>query len=239
MTVPLSLIRRLEQLEAQNARLERLVAALTREPHAAPRRELFHVVTCAFNGPYPATGNTFGILFVDREFTAFPGDRSVTNHPRSGLGLAVARTVNDSYLAVNRNAVAFFAPPPPGTSGKGKWWLLPPQQEGILTGVLYEELLAGQVAQVDEIDFNPANARVYTGRRHVVWDLKMNVGDSLPAETIIDYCLNASGDRYKWLTALCATKTFDVEPASSPGDSEPESSAAGFGPGDFAFLPEN
>jgi hypothetical protein len=244
MTVPLAIIRRLEQLEALVAAQDRQIQSLLgRGPHAAGQRELYHVVTAAFPGlgPYPATGNTFGIIFVDREFTALPGDRSVTEHPRSGLGMAIARTVNGSYLAEGRNAVAFHAPPPPGTTGKGKWWLLPPQQEGILTGVLYEELLAGQFAQVDEIDFNPANARVYTGRRHVVWDLKMSDDDSLPAETIIDYCLNAAGDRYKWLTAFCETadNLDNIESPQSPGDSESEASQAGFSPGDFDFLPEN
>jgi hypothetical protein len=46
--------------------------------------------------------------------------------------------------------------------------------EGILTGVLTEELAQGESANVDELDLDDSDAPIYTGRSFTVWDLKLN-----------------------------------------------------------------
>lgn len=237
MSVPLALIRRIEALEAQCAEQARQIASLLgRRGQAAGGRELFQVVTAAVEGEeYPEDGNTFGIIFTDREFAPTPGEQDVTDHPRSASAQVVARSVNGGYFAEGDAAVAFFQEPPPGTTGKGRWWLLEAGEgDPILTGVLYEDLDALSFATVDEIALNAAGtARVYTGRRFEVWDFKLDPGESIDAGTIIDFVACEHG-RYKWLTAFCkVSEVEDVEPAETPPESIAEESSYGFGPDPF------
>lgn len=78
-----------------------------------------------------------------------------------------------------------------------------PAQTIIRTGALVGALAAGSSATVNELELDADGVKVYTGRIHTVYDLKLNVGESIPADTIIDYCATSHG-RFKWLTAYCA-----------------------------------
>jgi hypothetical protein len=73
----------------------------------------------------------------------------------------------------------------------------------ILTGALTSTLSAGSSATVAELILNSSNVRVYSGQTYTVWDLKLNTGESIPVDTVIDFC-RMSGGRYKWITAYCA-----------------------------------
>jgi len=128
VTVPLANIRRLEALEESAATQERLVQSLRgRQPHDAGKREVYLVATAALDGfSYPGAGDTFGVTFLDREFTPATGSQAITDHPRSANAQVVARNLTGQYLPEGTICLCFFQEPPPGTTGKGKWWLFTP-----------------------------------------------------------------------------------------------------------------
>jgi hypothetical protein len=125
MTVPAGILRRLEQLEATVARQQQLIESLRgREAIAASPRWLYVAKTIKVGGTYPTTGNTFGLQFLDREYTPTQGDRAVTDHTRSATKQAIGRTFDGRYVSEGKVVIAFPAPPPPNTTGKGRWWIL-------------------------------------------------------------------------------------------------------------------
>lgn len=95
-------------------------------------------------------------------------------------------------------------------SGSGARYPSPIGGFFVYTGVLTEVLNEGSSATVAEIDLDENGDKVYTGQEHEVYDLKLNSGESIPADTIIDY-VPMSGGRFKWITAYCAAS--DTLPA--------------------------
>ena len=137
MSLPASLIRRVEMLEAALARQQQTVAALRgREARAAAPRAFYLAKTIRVGGAYPAGGsNTFGLQFVDREFTATQGNQAVTDHTRSASSQAVGRTLDGSFVPEGTLVPVLPAPPAPNTTGKGWWHILPGQIDKLFLGV--------------------------------------------------------------------------------------------------------
>lgn len=124
MGTELANIRRIERLERQLAEQERLIRSLIgRRDAGAGTRYFYQAKTIKIGETYPTSGATFGLQFLDREFTRAEGSSTVTEHPRSDLSQAVGRTVNGQWVLEGEIVRVWPAKPPPGTSGKGSWWI--------------------------------------------------------------------------------------------------------------------
>jgi hypothetical protein len=138
MATELSNMRRIEQLEQQLKQQERLIRSLLdRRDAGAGTRYFYQAKTIKIGETYPASGATFGLQFLDREFVRDEGQTTVTDHPRSDLSQAVGRTVNGQWVLEGEIVRVWPAKPPPGTTGKGSWWIdAQPYYYGKLTEAL-------------------------------------------------------------------------------------------------------
>lgn len=87
-------------------------------------RWVYLAKTVAYGGPYPTTGNAFGLKFLDRFFSPFQGTQAVTDTTRSVSGVAVGRTLDGSYCSEGEVVLAIPGPKPPGAPASGKWHIL-------------------------------------------------------------------------------------------------------------------
>ena len=148
MTIPANLMRRIESLEATVQRQQQVINALSgRDVQLTERRWVYLAKTIRVGEEYPATGNTFGLQFIDREFTPEEGTQSATDHARSATSQAVGRTFSGEYLAEGTPVLAVPAPRPPGTTGKGRWHIVALNAQ-IKRGVTDEEILKGDSGNV-------------------------------------------------------------------------------------------
>lgn len=136
MSVPAPLLRRIEQLEEALARQQQLLAGMGRDARATGQRWVYLAKTKRVGGAYPAAGsNTFGLQFLDREFTPTEGTQAVTDHTRSDVAQAVGRMLDGSFVPEGTVVPVIPAPPAPGTEGKGRWHILPGQIDKLFLGV--------------------------------------------------------------------------------------------------------
>lgn len=124
MSTPPGTTRRLEQLEALAVRQRQLLQG-ERPPKFGATRWVHLARTITTGGAYPAVGNTFGLQFIDREFTPAQGIQAATDAGRSGTSQAVGRTLDGRWLAEGTVVLAIPTPKVPGTSGKGRWQIMP------------------------------------------------------------------------------------------------------------------
>jgi hypothetical protein len=124
MSIPTGPIRRLEQLETLAQRQRELLYA-EREASFKATRWVHLAKTIRVGVNYPTSGNTFGLQFIDREFTPTQGVQAVTDHTRSATKQAVGRTLDGRYLDEGTVVLAVPTPKVPDTSGKGRWCIMP------------------------------------------------------------------------------------------------------------------
>lgn len=123
--VPESLIRRVERLEDVCRRQQELLDSVGgREALVTENRWVYLAKTIKVGSTYPTSGNTFGLQFIDREFTPTEGTQSATDHTRSATSQAVGRTFDGNYIPAGTPVLAVPAPAAPGTSGKGRWHIV-------------------------------------------------------------------------------------------------------------------
>lgn len=204
---PLSLTRRLELLEQQVAAQDRVIAALERTARLRSERWAYLAQTCTVYGseyPEAAGANTFGLTFLDRQYTAAEGAQTVADVLRSSDRQAVGTTLNGQWVMEGEQVLVFPAPPPPGTTGKGRWCILP--QKTYYWGKLKAALEARASAAVDvwrlvggtweDSDFD-----------QTVWDRLLTGGVSLEANTWV---------RFEWETSRWIVTSAGCEPEEDP-----------------------
>lgn len=129
MNIPFDNQRRIEDLERRLAEQELQLRGLTGrgDEWKAPRWSYLARTTRVYGEEYPfADGtNTFNIVFVDRQYTPAEGVQTVTNLDRSANPQAIGTTVNGQWVIEDELVIALPAPPPPGSTGKGRWHLVP------------------------------------------------------------------------------------------------------------------
>lgn len=111
--VLLSALEEIRRLQARVRACEDRLKALhgQREPTLRSKRWAYLAKTVAVDGEtYPEDGNTFGLIFIDREFTEEQGEQSVTDEARAEEHQAIGRTIDGSFVPVN--TVVFAVPSP-------------------------------------------------------------------------------------------------------------------------------
>jgi len=150
MNIPFDTTRRIEELERRFAEQEAIIAGLRgrNDQGKAPRWSYLARTTRVYGGDYPtdAGTNTFNIVFVDRQFTPAEGVQTVTDLDRSANPQAIGTTVNGQWVIEDELVIALPAPPPPGSTGKGRWHLIPIKT--YYWGICDENLEFGDVADV-------------------------------------------------------------------------------------------
>jgi hypothetical protein len=147
---PLSHTRRIELLERQLAAQERTIRGLLgRQPRGGGKRWAYLAKTIKVGSSYPVmttiSGATFGLQFLDREFTPAEFSGVITDKPRATKSQAFGRTINGQWVLEGEVVLAFPAPPPPGTTGKGRWWI---QAQPYYYGKLVTALAANGTASM-------------------------------------------------------------------------------------------
>lgn len=214
MTTPLSQLRRIELLERQQAEAaQQLRGQLGRQDVGTGKRWHYLARTVAIGeSPYPgATGdNTFGLVFLDREYTPTAGAQAVTDADRASTHQAIGRTINGQWILEGELVEAIPAPPPPGTTDKGRWSIVPlrPYYWGVLSGTL----AAGSSATVRIWSLNGSNAWVDSGFDQTVWDGTLPAGESLASGTwvLLVWEPNSAGGG-RWMAIPAAEKMVLVE----------------------------
>jgi hypothetical protein len=120
-----SLLKRIEQLEQICQRQQELIDSFGgRDARGLDRRWVYLAKTIKVGATYPTSGNTFGLQFIDREFSPLEGNQTATDRTRSATSQQVGRTLDGSYIEEGTVIACVPAPLPPGTSGKGRWHIL-------------------------------------------------------------------------------------------------------------------
>jgi hypothetical protein len=121
--------RRIEDLERRLAEQETTIAALAGrlDQMKGLRWAYLAKTTRVYGQNYPSADgtNTFNLVFVDRQYTPAEGVQTVTDFERSANPQAIGTTVNGQWVLEDELVLAIPAPPPPGSTGKGRWHIVP------------------------------------------------------------------------------------------------------------------
>lgn len=167
MTVSPDILRRVEQLETIVRSQATLIAGMTgRDGTTNGRRQMFLAKTIRVGGSYPASGNTFGLRFIDREFTPAEGTQAATDHPRSANWQVIGQTLDGSYVEEHKPVMVFPTPPAKGTSGNGRWVILPPKAPAEDDGIPF--LNVGVLPHLPYFPMLPVGTITIDGVHHIM-----------------------------------------------------------------------
>lgn len=186
MPTPLSTTRRIELLEGQLADQKELIDGLIGRLDRAQGKRWAYLAKTASAGYYPDDdgANTFGLTFLDRQYTAAEGIQAVTDVERSAGVQAIGTTINGQWVMEGETVLAIPAPPPPSTSGKGRWSIIP------IRTYYWGKLLATLSRRSSA---NVAVWRLTTGGwvdstfTQKVWDRLLEVGVELESDTWVKF----------------------------------------------------
>jgi hypothetical protein len=201
MTTPLSQLRRIELLERQQAAAaQQLRAQFGRQDVGAGKRWHYLARTVAIGEEtYPGDGaNTFGLVFLDREYTPTAGAQGVTDADRASAHQAIGRTINGQWILEGELVEAIPSPPPPGTTDKGRWSIVPLRP--YYWGKLSTTLNPGSSATVRVWKIDSGGTWVDTGFDQTVWD---RAGSTIDTNTWICFAWEpnpAGGGRWVVIT---------------------------------------
>jgi hypothetical protein len=129
VTIPPSVLRRVERLEQSNTALRELTDVEgARASRRGDKRWVYLAKTIRVSADYPTTGDTFGFSFIDRDFTVSEGPQAVTDTPRSDVYQGIGHSIDGSYIGENTVVAVIPAPAPPGSSpgDNQRWHIIPP-----------------------------------------------------------------------------------------------------------------